>query len=42
MADLASYAIPHRLANGMDAVLVNGVLTLHTSRLTGQRGGCFL
>ncbi len=30
---------PSRLASGMDTVLVNGVVTLHEGRLTGDRAG---
>jgi N-acyl-D-amino-acid deacylase len=37
--DRADYASPHQLSEGIDQVIVNGVLTLTDGRLTGQRGG---
>ncbi len=40
--DTSTYAEPHQLARGIDALVVNGVLTLHEGRLTGCRGGRFL
>ena len=40
--DTASYSAPHHLAQGIDHVIVNGVLTLTYDRLTGKRGGRFL
>jgi N-acyl-D-amino-acid deacylase len=40
--DVATFADPRRLAEGIEAVIVNGVLTLHDGRLTGARGGRFL
>ena len=40
--DKASYAAPHQLSEGIQHVLVNGVLTLSQGRLTGDRGGRFL
>ena len=40
--DLATYAEPHRLAQGIGTVIVNGVLTLRDGRLTGERAGRFL
>ena len=40
--DASTYADPHQLAQGMQAVIVNGVLTLEDGRATGRRGGRFL
>jgi len=40
--DKASYANPHQLADGIDHVIVNGVLTLIGGRLTGEHAGRFL
>ena len=40
--DRSTYAKPHQLAQGVQAVVVNGVLTLQGGRLTGRRGGWFL
>lgn len=40
--DMAEYGAPHRLAEGVDTVIVNGVLTLSGGRPTGARGGRFL
>jgi len=40
--DVATYADPHRPAEGMDHVIVNGVLTLSNGRLTTHRAGRFL
>jgi len=40
--DAATYANPHRFAEGIEQVLVNGVWTVRNSRMTGRRGGRFL
>jgi len=40
--DLATYAAPHQLSEGVETVIVNGVLTLNEGRFTGNRGGKFL
>jgi N-acyl-D-amino-acid deacylase len=40
--DIATYEKPHQFAKGIDLVVVNGVVTLQDSRLTGRRAGCFL
>lgn len=40
--DTATYADPHRLAEGIEHVIVNGVLTLTEGRLTGSRAGRLL
>jgi len=40
--DTASYSAPHHLAQGIDHVIINGVLTLTYGRLTGKRSGRFL
>ncbi len=37
--DLATYTRPHQLAEGVTALVVNGVLTMAGGRLTGRRGG---
>ncbi len=37
-----SYANPHQLSGGMDAVITNGTLTLCDGELTGRRNGMFL
>jgi N-acyl-D-amino-acid deacylase len=37
--DISDFSAPHRLAEGIDAVLVNGVMTLEAGRLSGNRGG---
>lgn len=42
VADTATYAAPHSLARGVETVIVNGVITLHGNRLTGDRAGRFL
>jgi len=36
------YADPHQLSGGMDAVMINGVLTIGNGELTGNRNGKFL
>jgi N-acyl-D-amino-acid deacylase len=40
--DTATYGAPHRLATGIDHVIVNGVRTLSDGQFTGDRGGRFL
>lgn len=40
--EAATFGKPHQLAEGFDAVIVNGVTTLSDGRLTGQRAGRFL
>jgi N-acyl-D-amino-acid deacylase len=42
LADKASYSAPHQLSEGIDYVMVNGVLTVSAGRLTGNRGGRLL
>lgn len=42
VADRSTYANPHQLSEGIEDVVVNGVLTLHEGRLTGQRAGEWL
>jgi len=37
-----TYTDPHQLSDGMDAVIVNGTLTLENGALTGDRYGAFL
>ncbi len=37
-----TYADPHQLSDGMDAVIVNGTLTMENGMLTGDRHGRFL
>ena len=39
VADRATYAAPHQLATGIEAVVVNGVVTLTDGRLSGDRAG---
>jgi len=39
LRDRADYASPHRLAEGIEHVIVNGCLTLESGRLTGRRAG---
>jgi N-acyl-D-aspartate/D-glutamate deacylase len=40
--DTSTYAVPHSLAEGIRAVIVNGVVTLADGKLTGRRTGRFL
>jgi len=40
--DLATYAAPHQLSEGIETVIVNGVLTLDNGKFTGNRGGKLL
>jgi N-acyl-D-amino-acid deacylase len=40
--DTATYSAPHQLAQGIERVIVNGVLTLANGKLTGFRAGRFL
>jgi len=42
LTDKASYSAPHQLSEGIEHVIVNGVLTLTGGRLTGDRAGQFL
>ncbi len=42
LRDTATYEKPHQLAQGIEAVVVNGVLTMRDGTLTGERGGTFL
>jgi len=38
----ATYADPHQLSDGMDAVIINGTLTIENGKLTGCRNGLFI
>ena len=40
--DLATYAAPHQLAEGVTHVVVNGVVTIEDGALTGHRAGRWL
>ncbi len=40
--DLSSFGNPHQLSEGIDEVIVNGVSTLSSGNLTGNRAGQFL
>lgn len=40
--DRSDFARPHQLADGMNAVIVNGIVTLLDGRLTGRRAGAWL
>ncbi|MCK5529571.1 MAG: D-aminoacylase, partial [Kiritimatiellae bacterium] len=40
--DISSFGDPHKLSEGIDEVIVNGVRTLSYGKLTGQRAGQFL
>lgn len=40
--DTATYEKPHQLAEGIDAVVVNGILTVRGAKPTGRRAGRFL
>jgi N-acyl-D-amino-acid deacylase len=42
ITDRATFAEPTLPAKGIDAVWVNGVLTYHSGKITGTRGGRFL
>jgi len=42
VADHATYAAPHALAQGIECVMVNGVPTLDQNGLTGRRAGRIL
>ena len=37
-----TYAEPHQLSGGIDALVVNGTLTVEQGKLTGRRNGTFL
>ncbi|MBN1673880.1 MAG: D-aminoacylase [Kiritimatiellae bacterium] len=39
LRDAATYESPHRLAEGITHVVINGVVTIAEGRLTGERGG---
>jgi len=39
VTDVATFAAPHALAQGIEGVMVNGVLTLDQNGLTGRRAG---
>ena len=41
-AGTATYENPHRFADGMKCVIVNGIITYADGRFTGRRGGRFL
>jgi len=38
----ATYAVPHQFSSGMEAVVVNGVVTYRDGKSTGERAGRFL
>jgi N-acyl-D-amino-acid deacylase len=40
--DVSTYGQPHQLAKGLEAVIVNGVLTMERGQYTGKRGGEFI
>jgi len=42
VCEVSTFAVPHSLASGISVVIVNGVLTLHDGKLTGERAGIFL
>ena len=42
VCDRATYDRPHQLSEGIDTVVVNGVVTLDEGRVTGRRGGVFI
>lgn len=42
LRDISDYGSPHRLAEGVEHLIVNGVLTITDGRLTGDRAGRFL
>lgn len=42
VTDQATYQAPHRLASGIEAVVVNGTAVLRDGRMTGARAGRFL
>ena len=37
-----TYAKPHQLSEGIEALIVNGTLTIENGKLTGKRNGQFL
>lgn len=39
LRDTATFTVPHALAEGVERVIVNGVVTLEAGALTGNRGG---
>ncbi len=42
VADVATFAVPHALAQGIECVMVNGVPTLDQNGMTGRRAGSIL
>ncbi len=40
--DLSDFVRPHQLSEGMDLVVVNGVVTIRDGRFTGERAGRFV
>jgi N-acyl-D-aspartate/D-glutamate deacylase len=42
IAENTTYSDPHRLSDGIDALVVNGTLTIRGGQLTGQKNGCFI
>lgn len=42
LRDISDYKDPHRLSQGVEYVIVNGVVTVSESRMTKERGGRFL
>jgi N-acyl-D-amino-acid deacylase len=40
--DASTFVKPHQLAEGIETVVVNGVVTVQDARLTGKRAGLFL
>jgi len=42
LRETTGYGDPHRLAEGVTHVIVNGILTLRDGKPTGRRGGRFL
>ena len=42
LRDRATYAEPHQYAEGVETVVVNGVVTVRDGELTGERAGRFL
>ncbi|MBU4286137.1 MAG: amidohydrolase family protein, partial [Verrucomicrobia bacterium] len=42
VTDVATYAVPHALTQGIECVMVNGIPTLDRNGLTGRRAGRIL
>jgi len=42
IAERSTFVKPHQLSEGIDELIVNGVLTIHRGKPTGDRGGRFL